>query len=51
MTVDVDLQKVLDLINEANRPPYREASLEEARAGYQVLVNLFATKSAKHTSV
>ena len=45
MTVDADLQKVLDLINEANRPPYREASLEEARAGYQVLVNLFDTKS------
>ena len=44
MTVDADLQKVLDLINEANRPPYREASLEEARAGYQVLVNLFDTK-------
>ena len=51
MTVDADLQKVLDLINEANRPPYRDVSLEEAPAGYQVLVNLFATKSAKHTSV
>ena len=47
MTVDADLQKVLDLINEANRPPYRDVSLEEARAGYQVLVNLFDTKSEK----
>ena len=47
MTVDADLQKVLDLIKEANRPPYRDVSLEEARAGYQVLVNLFDTKSEK----
>ena len=47
MTVDADLQKVLDLINEANRPPYRDVSLEEARSGYQVLVNLFDTKTEK----
>ena len=41
MTVDADLQKVLDLIKEANRPPYRDVSLEEARTGYQVLIKLF----------
>ncbi len=41
MAVDADLQKILDLIKEANKPPYRETPLEEARAGYQVTVNLF----------
>ena len=40
MTVDADLQKVLDMIREANRPPHRDIPLEEARAGYQTLVNL-----------
>ena len=47
MTVDADLQKVLDLIKEANRPPYRDVTLEEARSGYQILVNLFDTKTEK----
>ncbi len=40
MTVDGDLQKVLELIEEAGRPPYREIPVAEARAGYQVMVNL-----------
>lgn len=40
MTVDADLQKVLDMIKEAGRPPYREVPLAEARAGYQVMVGL-----------
>ncbi len=40
MAVDGDLQKVLKMIEEAGRPPYREIPLAEARAGYQVMVNL-----------
>ncbi len=40
MTVDADLQKVLDLIKEADRPPYKDMTLDEARMGYQVMVNL-----------
>ncbi len=40
MTVDSDIQKILDLIEQAGRPPYRDQTLEEARAGYQVMVNL-----------
>ena len=40
MAVDGDIQKILDLIKQAGRPPYREQTLEEARAGYQVMVNL-----------
>jgi len=38
--VDADIQKILDLIKQAGRPPYREQTLAEARAGYQVMVNL-----------
>ena len=40
MPVDADIQKILDLIKQAGRPPYREQTLAEARAGYQVMVNL-----------
>ena len=40
MTVDADLQKVLDMIREADRPPHRDIPIKEARAGYQALVNL-----------
>lgn len=40
MAVDGDIQKILDLIEQAGRPPYRDQTLEEARAGYQVMVNL-----------
>jgi len=40
MAVDGDLQMVLKMIEEAGRPPYREVPLAEARAGYQVMVNL-----------
>ena len=40
MAVDADLQKILDMIKEAGRPPYAEVPLAEARAGYQVMVGL-----------
>jgi acetyl esterase len=40
MAVDADLQNVLDMIQAADRPPYRDVPLEEARAGYQVMVGL-----------
>jgi acetyl esterase len=40
MAVDADLQKVLDMVKEANRPPYKDTTLEEARAGYHAMVNL-----------
>ncbi len=40
MTVDADLQKVLDMIREADRPPHRDIPIKEARASYQALVNL-----------
>jgi acetyl esterase len=40
MAVDSDLQNVLDMIKEANRPPYRDIPVAEARAGYQAMVQL-----------
>ncbi|MDA1098892.1 MAG: alpha/beta hydrolase [Proteobacteria bacterium] len=40
MTVDDDLQKILEMIAAAGRLPYREVPLAEARAGYQVMVSL-----------
>ncbi len=40
MAVDDDLQNILEMIKAAARPPYREMPVAEARAGYQVMVNL-----------
>ncbi|MBT3333270.1 MAG: alpha/beta hydrolase [Rhodospirillaceae bacterium] len=41
MAVDSDLQKILDLIAEAARPPHRELPLTEIRAAYHGMVALF----------
>ncbi|MDP7549515.1 MAG: alpha/beta hydrolase, partial [Alphaproteobacteria bacterium] len=40
MAVDGDLQNILDMIKEADRPPYRDVPVAEARQGYQAMVQL-----------
>ncbi|MDE0942580.1 MAG: alpha/beta hydrolase [Alphaproteobacteria bacterium] len=41
MAVDSDLQEILDLIKQADRPPHRELPLTEVRAAYHGMVGLF----------